>query len=132
MVVPKAISNRLVLVIAISVLFVVINVLAYSMATRISPKEMTYTAMTETEVRMENYLQQNQSLPKSLDDLPMRRGYMNRTTDGWDHPLKYSHEGDKFTLTSFGKDGAIGGSGENVDIVREYHLANGQVEVLSN
>ena len=56
---------------------------AFSFVHRITPIELTHTAMTETFVRINLYAEINKSLPPSLDVLPKREGYANATTDVW-------------------------------------------------
>jgi len=58
------------------------------------------------------------------------RNYDNETTDGWNRPLIYTRNNDGFALTSFGRDGAPGGSGADADIVSKYRLINGQPEEI--
>jgi len=88
---------------------------------RISPFDMTRTAMVETFVRISLYAETNEALPPSLDALPKREEYINRTTDGWKRPLQYSvpPEG-VITFRSFGADGKPGVNGENADISQSY------------
>ncbi len=77
--------------------------------------------MGETFSRIRIYVDKNGILPKKLNQLPEREGYINRLTDGWDRELLYKLEGDKkFHLHSLGKDGKVGGSGDNRDLVRSY------------
>lgn len=107
------------LIIALGVLLAL--TFALSWANRIPPVSMTRTAMTETLVRINLYAETNKALPPSLDVLPKREGYMNRTTDGWKRPLQYSVAGDGvITLRSFGAHGIPGGDGDNADIVQSY------------
>jgi hypothetical protein len=88
---------------------------------KITPVEMTRTAMTETLVRINIYAETNKAIPSSLDVLPKRDGYMNRTTDGWNRPLQYRVAQDGIiTLTSLGADGKLGGNGEDADISVSY------------
>jgi len=88
----------------------------------ITPVEMTYTAIGETFFRIHLYVKQNSVLPTSLDVLPKREGYSNRITDGWNRVLQYHIANDGvITLTSFGKDGKPGGTGDNTDISRSYY-----------
>src|SRR5438105_392872 len=97
-------------------------VVAFSFVDRITPIEMTHTAMTETFVRISLYAETNKAVPPSLDVLPKREGYANRTTDGWKRLLQYSVSGnDVITLRSLGADGKPGGDGENADISQSYH-----------
>jgi hypothetical protein len=94
---------------------------ALSWANRIPPVSMTRTAMTETLVRINLYAETNKALPSSLDVLPKREGYANRTTDGWKRPLQYTVTGDGvITLRSLGADGKPGGEGDNADVSESY------------
>ena len=46
----------------------------------------------------------------------------NDINDGWNRPLTYQiNEDGVITLTSLGKDGKIGGTGENADISKSYY-----------
>ena len=94
----------------------------------ISDEEMTLTAMVETEVRMGMYLKQHGKLPETFKELPVREGYVNRTDDGWGRPLIKNVDGDGFSLTSLGRDGVEGGTGEDADIVRKYRIIKGEIE----
>ncbi|MEI7948103.1 MAG: type II secretion system protein GspG [bacterium] len=88
----------------------------------ITPVQMTHSAIIETFVRMHLYAQQRHSIPTSLDVLPKRTGYANRTTDGWNRPLLFETSADGIlTLKSFGKDGKPGGKGEDADISTSYY-----------
>jgi len=53
----------------------------------IPDRAMTKTAMIETSVRVGIFVDQNKTLPRSLDKLPKREGYMNRMTDAWKRSL---------------------------------------------
>jgi hypothetical protein len=88
---------------------------------RITPVEMTRTAMTETLARINIYAQTNKGIPPSLDVLAKRDGYVNRTTDGWNRPLQYRVTQDGIgTLMSLGADGKAGGNGDDADISVSY------------
>lgn len=85
------------------------------------PTEITVSAMTETFVRMDIYARQHNTVPETLEILPQRSGYANRTTDGWDCALIYKIEDDGvLTLSSLGRDGRPGGSGPDADVLRRY------------
>jgi hypothetical protein len=85
-----------------------------SLIDTIPPRSMTVTAMDETIVRMDIYLQKNGRLPPDFSSLPVREGYMNRTTDGWNRPLMYTIEsGNTVVLKSLGADGKPGGTGDD-------------------
>jgi hypothetical protein len=89
---------------------------------RITPVEATRTAMGETFARIALYAETNKSIPRSLEVLPQRARYANKTTDGWGRLLQYdlSEEG-IITLRSYGADGKPGGLGEDADISVSYH-----------
>jgi hypothetical protein len=99
-----------------------------SLVTRRPPSAMTEGAMTETMFRMEIYLQQKKQLPGTLAVLPLRQGHMNSTTDGWGRPLIYTPNDDGYSLKSLGKDGVVGGVGDDADIMRSYRVVNGVPE----
>jgi len=83
---------------------------------------MTWTAMGETFARIDIYAQSNKSVPTSLEMLPKREHYMNRTIDGWGRPLQYTATQDGIiSLTSLGRDGIVGGQGEDADITEAYY-----------
>jgi hypothetical protein len=89
------------------VIIVTIFFLIYSLADKIPPDAITRTSIGETFVRIELYAQQHKAIPSSLDVLPKREGYANRTTDAWNQPLKYEYDvsNGKITLTGYGKSG---------------------------
>src|SRR6185436_15963047 len=94
---------------------------AFCFVHRITPSEMTRTAIVETFVRFNLYGETNNTLPTSLAVLPKREGYINRTTHGWNRPLQYTVTDDGvITLKSFGADGKPGGAGKNADIAQSY------------
>ena len=94
----------------------------------ISDRNMTATAITETSVRIGLYVQANGKLPADLTVIPTRQGYINRTTDGWKRAFSYHVYGDTFTLSSLGRDGVVGGTGDDADWLRKYRVVNSQVE----
>jgi hypothetical protein len=87
----------------------------------ITPVEMTNTAIGETLARIDIYAKQNHEVPRTLTTLPKRDHHINRITDGWNRQLIYTVENNVITLTSLGKDGVIGGIGENADISQSYY-----------
>ena len=82
--------------------------------------------LPETLVRINMYMKEHHGEPPpSLAVLPVRKGYLNRTTDGWDRELQYSVDAaGVITLMSPGADGQPGGAGLNADIVRRYRTRN--------
>jgi hypothetical protein len=93
----------------------------------ITDQEMTAGAIGETSYRIGMYVNSNGKPPPDLSVLPARPGYVNRTTDGWNRPLVYRVDADAFSLTSLGRDGVVGGSGEDADVVRKYRVLDGRV-----
>jgi len=88
----------------------------------IPPDSMTITAMVETFARINIYAETNRSIPLSLNVLPKREGYANRTADGWGRPLLYTVGADGvITLTSNGADAKPGGEGLDADVSQSYH-----------
>ena len=87
----------------------------------IPAKDLTRSAMTETFVRIGLYARQNNALPASLNLLPKRERHANRTTDGWNRPLRFEITLEGIVrLTSLGRDGLPGGTGDDADIRRAY------------
>jgi hypothetical protein len=112
-------------VLALLLTIVGLGWLATSLVHVITPREMTASAITESFVRIHLYAKTNQALPPTLEVLPRRDGYMNRTTDGWGHGLVYTISDNGFiTLSSLGADQTPGGTGENADISRTYRSQN--------
>ena len=91
----------------------------------IPPHSATISAMIETQVRIHMYMTANRDYPRDLSVLPVRNGYANRATDGWERPLIYKVDDEGvISLTSLGRDGKVGGEGDDADIVRRYRTRN--------
>lgn len=115
--------------VAMAVLLIVVGfwLIATSLATVITPPEMTQTAIGESFYRIYLYANANQKLPETLDDLPNRSGYGNRITDGWGNRLNYEISDDGIiTLSSLGADQKPGGIGDDADISRSYRSVDEQ------
>jgi len=122
----RPIVRRSIIALAVAALAVV--VVAFWCVDVIPKSAITPSAMTETSVRIEMYHQRNKRLPPDLTVLPVREGYVNRTADAWGRALIYTIEtDDAFTLSSFGEDGATGGTGDNADLIRKYRIERGEV-----
>jgi hypothetical protein len=75
-------------VLVAAALAIVVVALAVSSICQIPPRSITLTAMGETAVRIGLHVQRNGRLPAHLSQLAEREGYLNRTTDAWNWPLR--------------------------------------------
>jgi hypothetical protein len=116
-------KKPIIVIIAIFVLLPVSVVMVMSLFVHsITPQEHTHTAIGETFVRIYLYGNKYHKIPRSFDVLPVRDGYVNRTTDGWGREIIMKIDNNKITLMSLGKDGVPGGNGENTDVSKSYWL----------
>lgn len=92
------------------------------------PRSMTYGAMHVMKRRILRYAAANGMLPTSLDQLLPIEGYGNEVMDAWGRPILWQVEGGQVILTSYGRDGVPGGSGENADMIGVFQVktASGQ------
>lgn len=110
------------LVLVGAVLFGVVGVgcslgVVSQLVSHISPRDNTATVMWVMKRRIVQYATANGSLPAAPEQLPHMAGYENSTTDGWGRPITWQVDGDTVTLTSYGRDGRAGGTGEDEDMV---------------
>ena len=90
-------------------------------AVSIPRSAITPTAIGETHSRIHIFAATHGRLPAGLDELKERNGYVNRTDDLWGRKLIYEIDAQGIiTLGSYGRDGTIGGSGEDADILHRY------------
>lgn len=93
---------------------------------------ITPTAISETHYRIYLYAAENNRLPNDLSELAERVGYTNRTDDLWGRELIYRvHDDGVITLGSYGRDGKIGGSGDDADIIRRYRSLDATGEFIA-
>lgn len=115
----------------LSLVFLGIYFLRYDINHVITSTEITYSSIGETIYRIDIYMKKNNAIPESLSILPKRDGYMNRITDGWGRPLTYSiSEDGVIKLTSFGKDGKLGGFADDSDITKSYKTRDDHDELI--
>jgi hypothetical protein len=94
---------------------------ACSLVNVIPPDALTDTAMTVTQVRIHRYMLAHRDYPPNLHVLPRREGYSNEVVDGWGRTLIYAVDDNGIiSLTSLGRDGKVGGSGEDVDVIKRF------------
>jgi hypothetical protein len=85
------------------------------------PELVTLSAMEVLKQRIARYAQQNDALPARLCETPEIAGKADATSDGWGREIAYSVDEDGVvTLTSLGRDGEPGGTGDAADIVRRF------------
>jgi hypothetical protein len=60
-------------------------------------------------------------LPHSLTDLPELRGFHDRIRDGWGRDIEFDvSSSGVVTFRSLGRDGIVGGSGEDADMLASF------------
>lgn len=94
----------------------------------IPPRALTLTRMLGAQVRILEYARTHGQLPSDLSVVPLREGYEDRIMDAWGRKLIYEVDASgTVTLKSLGKDGVVGGAGDDTDIVRKFmsHRADG-------
>lgn len=87
------------------------------LVSHVSPRDYAATVMWVMKRRIIQYATLNDSLPTTPGQLPQMAGYDNSTTDRWGRPIIWRVDGDTVTLTSYGRDGKPGGTGEDEDIL---------------
>ena len=87
----------------------------------VSKKSITITRMTVTKRRILLYAHQNNRLPKSLMEIPTLATFDNSIKDGWGRSFEYQiNKNNTVTLKSWGRDGLLGGNGEDADIILSF------------
>lgn len=89
---------------------------------RILPKENTKSIQITLEYRIHDYFELHKRLPKALADLPVQIMRDNAICDGWNRAMHFSCTGTVVYLRSYGKDGVVGGKGDNEDIEHRFDL----------
>ncbi|NOZ72788.1 MAG: hypothetical protein GXP38_12905 [Chloroflexi bacterium] len=101
------------LVIAAAVLIVMVLVCTEN----IPPKAITRTRISITKQRVCGYFAVRHRLPAKLSDLqPLKKNRDGSFMDGWGRPIQYTVKDMAVILLSLGKDGQLGGTGEDADI----------------
>ncbi|MES9834066.1 MAG: type II secretion system protein GspG [Candidatus Thiodiazotropha sp. DIVDIV] len=117
-------KKSLIIVLATLVFFFTLYVIGTKcLVHEITPQQLTRTAISETFYRIYLFGKQHHKVPRLLDELPVRKGYLNRTLDGWGRGLTMRFNSkNQMVLMSLGKDGVPGGKGEDSDIFQRYWL----------
>jgi hypothetical protein len=98
---------------------------------RVPPDKLTRQRMAFDRVRILEYGREHGRLPPdlaALPPLPYKPGTDHHLEDAWHRNLLYETDtSGTVTLTSLGKEGVRGGSGDNADIVYKFpsHNADG-------
>ena len=95
--------------------------MAFILVDAIPPRSRIAAHMMGLKRRILQYAHSHGELPHSLTGLPEMQGYDNSIRDGWrrDIILEISSSG-IVTLRSLGRDGAVGGSGEDADMIGSF------------
>jgi hypothetical protein len=95
----------------------------------IPPRALTGTRMWVVKRRILQYAHSHNQLPQALSDLPEMGGFDNSVSDAWGRIFRYEllPSGD-VRLTSLGRDGKVGGSGNDADMIATFpsHDAQGR------
>lgn len=103
----------------------VVALVLFGCVHKIPPRSLTVTRMHVVKRRVLQYAHSQNELPKSLLQLPKMPGYDNSVQDSWNRDFVYEVDSaGNVTLKSYGKDGVVGGDGENVDIVGVFASRN--------
>ena len=96
-------------------------VLASCIVERIPPGALTETRMHVLKRRVLQYAQAHGQLPASLAVLPPMKGYDSSVQDGWKRDIIFEVSASGVVLfCSLGRDAAVGGSGDDADIIRSF------------
>jgi len=103
--------------------FIFILFLLTKIIDNIPPHKITINTINSLKERIEIYIDKNNYLPNSLNDLPRLKSGNNATNDGWGNPIIFEKVDVNYeiVLSSLGKDLKEGGVGFNTDIVGRFH-----------
>jgi len=87
------------------------------------PQDHAQRVIRDLYQAVDEYCQDNRTLPKTLMDLPIIKNEeffptdkIGAPIDRWHHPYHYWTDGNKYRITSYGRDGKPGGKGYDYDI----------------
>ena len=93
-----------------------------SFITRIPPRSSTHGTISVMKQRILRYARLHNSLPNSPNDLPQIPEKESGVQDAWGRDILMSFADGKATLTSLGRDGKPGGTGEDADMSGVFPL----------
>ena len=108
-----------------------------SSGTTIPARTLTFNRLTSSRTRLARYYSVHHDVPRFLSDLPQWDDKDASTKDGWERELGYAFQSSKdkdvvvVTLWSLGRNGTIGGDGEDADIVEQFQFFEGMGGTLS-
>src|SRR5688572_4840507 len=93
----------------------------------IPPASLTVGAISFNMRRILEFADAHNRLPLKLEELPDKKGYANRLTDGWGQLLNFHVDtAGNVTLRSLGADGKVGGDGDDRDITGVFRTQDDQ------
>ncbi len=95
-----------------------------TLATKVPPRSSTHGTIWVMKQRILRYARLHNCLPKSLGDLPEIPGKIDWVQDAWGRDIIMSFADGKGTLTSLGRDGKPGGTGDDADMTGVFPLKN--------
>ncbi len=93
---------------------------------QVPPRGLTDARMWVIKRRILQYAHAHNALPASIKDLPIFSGYDNEIADAWGREIRYEIHSDKVALTSFGRDGTPGGTGDDADMIGIFVTKDGK------
>lgn len=82
----------------------------------------TQTRLKAIERRLDHYYELHSQIPLSIDSLSTLPDYDDKNQDEWGRDFRWDlkEDGSVLVVTSLGRDGAAGGSGDNSDLELYY------------
>ena len=95
----------------------------------IPPVALTRGRIHMLEIRIREYHAVHNRLPSTIVDLQiMEKNRDSELKDEWGRPIRYTVKGDTVALVSLGRDGQLGGTGEDSDIQLAFNVGNAASE----
>lgn len=114
-------KNNLHIVLLIILTILITGLFFYSMIPTVPKASSTKGTLTVLSRRVRRYVKLNNEIPHDLSNLPILNGFNNDIKDAWGNDIIYLVNNKEVTLTSLGRDGKIGGKGEDTDISEKFN-----------